>query len=116
MVLKGNTKLTYFCEYQRTLYAKRKARGLCPHCGVRAPYPGYVSCLECRKRHRGYAQRFNARQREMKRQGISIVRCACRKRALILCIQCQTPLCDRCYDLGEGHCQACRDQPHTAMP
>ena len=28
----------------------RKAAGLCAHCGDRPPYPGFVSCLDCRRR------------------------------------------------------------------
>jgi hypothetical protein len=33
--------------------------------------------------------------------------CACGARALILCTDCQACLCDTCYDVGEGRCQAC---------
>ena len=91
----------------RERYAARKARGLCPHCGKRKPYPGMVSCLACRKRHRGYAQDFRGRERAKIRQGIALVHCACDKRALIMCIDCQAPLCDTCYDLGEGRCEEC---------
>jgi hypothetical protein len=43
----------------------------------------------------------------MKREGLTIIRCQCRKKAMVLCIQCQAPLCDTCYDLGEGQCQLC---------
>jgi hypothetical protein len=39
------------------------------------------------------------------------IQCACGNRALILCINCQAELCDRCYDLGEGYCDDCRDAP-----
>jgi hypothetical protein len=93
----------------KALYTRRKAMGLCAHCGAREPYPGMVSCLECRKEFRIYQQRYAFKLRAMKAQGLEIVRCPCRKRALVLCIQCQAPLCDTCYDLGEGCCSACRE-------
>jgi hypothetical protein len=100
--------------HQREQYHRSKAEGKCPHCGTRNPYPGMVSCLECRARHRRYARLHRMRQREMRKQGITEVRCACRKRAMVLCIQCQTPLCDTCYDLGEGCCRECSDAAHEA--
>ena len=94
---------------QKVRYDECKEQGLCPHCGQRRPHPTMVSCLECRARHRRYARLYRARQREMRRQGITELRCGCRKRALVLCTQCQSPLCDTCYDLGEGRCSECHD-------
>ena len=88
-------------------YERDKAAGKCPHCGVRDPYPGMVSCLECRGRHRRYARLWRARQRAMRKQGRDVLRCHCRKRAKVLCIQCQASMCDTCYDLGEGRCVEC---------
>jgi len=88
-------------------YAAKKTEGKCPHCGTRDPYPDMVSCLLCRARHRRYARLWRAREREKRKQGLAEVRCSCRKRAVVLCIQCQAPLCDTCYDVGEGCCTAC---------
>ena len=96
----------YYAQ-QKTLYASRKAAGKCAHCGDRPPYPGSVSCLECQKRFRLYRQRYTYKMKAMKQQGLVIVRCACRKRAMVLCIECQAHLCDACYDVGEGRCIAC---------
>jgi hypothetical protein len=92
---------------ERQQYHNRKAQGLCPHCGKRRPYPGMVSCLDCRKRHRGYTMHFNDRQRELKRQGLTILRCPCRKRAFVVCRQCEAPLCETCADAGGGLCGTC---------
>ena len=94
-------------QCQKARYEARKAAGLCAHCGDRPPYPGFVSCLECRREFRTYQQRYEYKLREMKRQKLEILRCPCRKRAMVLCTQCQAPLCDTCYDLGEGRCGAC---------
>lgn len=96
-------------RWHKTKYLDNKANGKCAHCGDRPPAPGMVSCLNCRKRFRTYRQRYDGKQRAMKQQGLVIVRCPCRKRAMVLCIQCQAPLCDTCYDLGEGRCIACLD-------
>lgn len=100
---------TYNARIQRERYAEHKSQGLCPHCGKQPAHPTMVSCLECRARHRRYARLYRARQREMRRQGITELRCGCRKRAMVLCLTCQAPLCDTCYDVGEGHCSACID-------
>jgi hypothetical protein len=94
---------------EKALYEKNKAAGLCAYCGQRPPYPGFISCLECRCAFRTYQQRYNFKLRAMQQQGLEIVRCPCRKRAMVLCIQCQAPLCDTCYDLGEGRCSACQE-------
>ena len=93
------------CHRQR--YAQRKAAGLCPYCGTQPPHTGYAACIACRKRFRVYSERYVHKKREMRRQGLKYVYCQCRKRALILCTRCQAPLCDTCYDLGEGCCQDC---------
>jgi hypothetical protein len=106
---------TYRAEHalwQRERYAEAKAAGLCPHCGKQPAHDTMVTCLDCRARHRRYARLYRARQREMRRQGITEVRCPCRKRAVVLCVQCQAPLCDTCYDLGEGRCSACSEAAH----
>ena len=105
MALRGIEKQ----QYAKNLYETRKAAGLCAHCGDRPPYPGFVSCLDCRREFRTYQQRYTYKLREMRRQGLEIVRCSCRKRAMVLCTQCQTPLCDTCYDVGEGRCSACTE-------
>jgi hypothetical protein len=102
-------------ESNKALYHQRKAAGLCAHCGDRPPYPDFVSCLECRREFRTYQQRYTFKLRAMKQQGLEILRCPCRKRAMVLCIQCQAPLCDTCYDLGEGRCSLCLDGAHSAM-
>lgn len=99
----------YYNSYQRTRYAQLKSAGVCPHCGKRPPYDTMVSCLHCRGKQRRYNRLFRMRQRELRRQGIQELRCHCHKRADILCIACQAPLCDTCYDLGEGKCRTCVD-------
>ena len=73
-----------------------------------------VSCLECRKRFRLYRQRYDYKMRAMKKQGLTIIHCPCRKRAMVLCTQCQAPLCDTCYDLGEGRCGECTEDARDA--
>lgn len=88
-------------------YAWRKAHALCVYCGDRPPYEDRVACLACLKDLRLYRQRYEFKLRAMKAQGLEVIRCACRKRAMVLCIECQTALCDTCYDVGEGHCSAC---------
>jgi hypothetical protein len=113
MALRGAAKQAY----RKDVYDQRKADGLCPHCGERPPYEERVSCLPCRKRFRVYSQRYTGKQREIRRQGIEILRCPCRKRAMVLCIVCQAPLCDTCYDLGEGCCRECtEDAPLPPTP
>jgi hypothetical protein len=52
----------------RRLYAARKEAGLCPVCGVRPPYEGYVRCVQCMRRQRTVKRRWNNRQKEMRRQ------------------------------------------------
>ena len=101
-------------QAEKTLYQQRKAAGLCAHCGDRPPYPGFVSCLDCRREFRTYQQRYEYKLREMRRQGLQILRCPCRKRAMVLCLVCQAPLCDTCYDLGQGRCGECTEEsPHV---
>jgi hypothetical protein len=109
MALKGIQREVY--EQKR--YATRKAQGLCPYCGKRPPYAESTACLPCRKRLRTYSRRHWRRTKALKQQGLSIIRCACRKKAMVLCIQCQAPLCDTCYDVGEGHCRGCLAAAHA---
>jgi hypothetical protein len=92
---------------KRQAYAQRKAAGLCPYCGERPPYAGSTACIPCRTRLRTYSQRHQRRRKALKREGVTILRCPCRKKAMVLCIQCQAPLCDSCYDVGEGRCRDC---------
>jgi hypothetical protein len=94
---------------RQKIYTERKAQGLCPYCGKRPPYPGSAACIPCRTRLRTYSQRHHRRRQALKREGLTIVRCQCHKKAMVLCIQCQAPLCDTCYDVGEGDCRACLD-------
>lgn len=109
MALAGQKKALYMLAYRRRRYQERKDAGLCPRCGERPPYEDRVACLECRKEFRIYQQRYDFKIKAMKAQGIEIIRCPCRKRAMVLCIQCQAPLCDTCYDVNEGRCPACSD-------
>jgi hypothetical protein len=106
----------YNARRQRERYARDKALGKCPHCGARPSHDTMVTCLECRAKHRRYARLYRIRQREMRKQGITEVRCPCRKRAVVLCMQCQAPLCDTCYDLGEGRCSGCLDPVSALAP
>lgn len=92
---------------RRSLYLARKEAGLCTRCGKSKPYPGMVACLDCKKRLRTYERRYLFKLRAMKEQGLTILRCPCGTRAMILCTDCQAPLCDTCYDVGEGRCADC---------
>jgi hypothetical protein len=99
-------------QNRRGRYAAHKAQGKCAHCGERPPYEGFVSCLPCRAKFRDYQRHYTYRQREMRRQGLlpskpEPVRCQCGANPLIACEHCQTPLCDTCFDVGEGQCRDC---------
>jgi hypothetical protein len=114
VVLKGVHRQKYDHVQRTKLYTERKAQGLCAYCGKRPPYAGSTACLPCRTRLRTYSQRHGRRMKALQQQGLTIVRCACRTKAMVLCTQCQAPLCDTCYDVGEGHCRICLATDHDA--
>ena len=79
-------------EYQRRIFARRRAAGICVHCGKEPAAENRTCCEAC-------LAKVRERQGRMRE----------RRRAAGVCVICETPVTD-----GKVRCPDCRGDQQTA--